>query len=93
MTRRQILLALLVAVVLGVGMALLLSPVDLHSPSERFRDTAAALKKLYRERLVSPHQRWTLTDALDVLAERLGADAVALRARASAYRPVSPHAE
>ncbi len=70
MTRRQILLALLVAVVLGLGMALLLSPVDFHSSSERFRDTAAALKKLYRERLVSPRQRRTLTDALDVLAER-----------------------
>ncbi|HEX8908637.1 MAG TPA: hypothetical protein VF805_05510 [Anaeromyxobacteraceae bacterium] len=80
MTRRQILLALLVAVVLGLGMALLLSPADFHSPTERFRDTAAALKKLYRERLVSPRQRRTLTDALDV---RPSAD------RSDAVRPLS----
>lgn len=66
MSRRQILLALLVAVVLGLGAALLLSPVDLHSPAERFRDTAAALKKIYRERVASPRQTRIPIHALDV---------------------------
>lgn len=50
MTRTQFLLALLLAAVLGFGVAVVVRGGRLQAAGERFRDTAAALKKMYRER-------------------------------------------
>ncbi|GEJ59028.1 hypothetical protein [Anaeromyxobacter diazotrophicus] len=59
MTRTQFLLALLLAAVLGFGVAIVARGGWLAA-GDRLRDTAAALKKMYRERPSPPAQRQQL---------------------------------
>jgi hypothetical protein len=49
-TRTQFALAILVAVVLALGLGWLIRHGGFEYAGERFRDTAAALKRMYRER-------------------------------------------
>jgi hypothetical protein len=58
-TRIQFFLALMLAAVVGFGLGFLVRGGELHSAAERFRDTAAALKKIYQERVGTgtPHQQ------------------------------------
>ena len=55
MNRTQLLLALAIAVVVGLGLAFLASAGGLRGAGDRFRDTSAALKRMYRER--APHHQ------------------------------------